>query len=59
SAGAYTARIRASGAPRTHWRLVTRRVRSTPGTAGVLCVVVPLREGRATIRLTIAPRIHG
>ena len=59
SAGAYTARVRARGARRTPWRPVTRRVRSTPGTAGVLCVVVPLRDGRATIRLTIAPRIHG
>ena len=55
SAGGYTAIVRAPGHLRTAWRLPTKRSTRSPGTGGVLDVVVPLRSGRATVTVELRP----
>jgi hypothetical protein len=55
SAGGYAARVRAPGPTHTLWTRVRRPSRSSPGTAGVLTVVVRMPRGHATVRVALTP----
>jgi hypothetical protein len=59
SAGAYTAIVRAAGGLRTSWREPRTRSTRSPGTAGVLDVVVPLRTGHGTVTVELRPAPAG
>jgi hypothetical protein len=55
AAGGYVARLRARDIRRITWHPATTRSLRSPGTAGVLDVVVALRDGRASLGVTLLP----
>jgi hypothetical protein len=58
SAGGYRAEVdagAAAGPVRAIWRTIGSPARSTPGTAGVMFVRVPLHGGHANVVVTLRP----
>ncbi len=55
SAGGYAASVTAPGPLATAWLRFKHREKVTPGTAGVLEVLVPLPAGRARVAVTLTP----
>jgi hypothetical protein len=54
-AGGYAAILRWRGSLRTRWVHAAARSVRSPGTAARLDVVLPLRDGRATVSVTLLP----